>query len=182
MLKKVLIGLGIFILIILVAFIYLNYRNRSLSPPGLAMFEKDGFKIEIPYSKPSKKGRLIFGQADEGALLPFGVYWRLGANEATEVSFNQDVLFNGSDVAAGTYRIYAVPGAKEFEISLNTELGKWGAFEPNYDLDVLKTSVPVIQSNSSVEQFNIRFEEAAKDIFIVCEWSDVKIKIPVHLK
>lgn len=182
MLKKVLIGFGVLILVLIVAFVYLNYRNRTLSPPGLATFEKDGFKIEIPYSKPSKKGRLIFGSAEEGALLPDGVYWRLGANEATEVTFNQDVLFNGSEISAGTYWIYAIPGEHEFEISLNSELGKWGAFEPDYALDVLKTKVPVVRSDASVEQFNIRFEESGEEVLIVFEWSDVKIKIPVQPK
>jgi hypothetical protein len=182
MLKKVLIGFGVLILVLIVAFVFLNYRNRTLSPPGLATFEKDGFKIEIPYSKPSKKGRLIFGSAEEGALLPHGVYWRLGANEATEVTFNQDVLFNGSEISAGTYWIYAIPGEHEFEISLNSELGKWGAFEPDYALDVLKTKVPVVRSDASVEQFNIRFEESGEEVLIVFEWSDVKIKIPVQPK
>jgi hypothetical protein len=182
MLKKVLIGFGILVLVIIIAFVYLNYRNRSLSPPGLATYEKNGFKMEIPYSKPSKKGRLIFGTAEEEALLPYGVYWRLGANEATEVSFNQDVFFNGAEIPAGTYRIYAIPGEQAFEISLNTQLGKWGAFEPDYAQDVLKTKVPVVRTDESVEQFNIRFEESGDDILIVCEWSDVKIKIPVRPK
>jgi len=180
--KKILIGSGAIILILVVGFLYLNYRNRSLSPPGLARYEKNGFTIEIPYSKPSKRGRLIFGNAEEGALLPYGKYWRLGANEATEVTFNKDVLFNGEAVSAGTYRMYAVPGKDEFEISLNTQTGKWGYSEPDYTQDILKTMIPVERSNDSVEQFNIRFEEKETEVLIVCEWSDVKIKIPVSLK
>lgn len=178
--KKILIGVGVFILIIVVGFLYLNYRNRNLSPPGVVKYDKNDFIIEIPYSRPSKKGRLIFGTIEDGALLPYGVYWRLGANEATQVTFNRNVLFNGTSVSAGTYRIYAVPGEHQFEITLNTELGKWGAFEPNHDLDILKTTVPVEKSNESVEQFTIRFEEESPVVLIVCEWSDVKIKIPVE--
>lgn len=136
----------------------------------------------IPYSKPSKRDRLIFGSAEEGALLPYGKYWRLGANEATDVTFNKDVLFNGEEISAGTYRMYAVPGKEEFEISLNTQIGKWGYSEPDYALDVLKTMVPVEKSDDSVEQFNIRFEEKEAEVFIICEWSDTKVKIPVLLK
>lgn len=178
--KKILIGIGIFILIIIIGFVYLNYRNRSLSPKGMAKYDKNGLTIEIPYSRPTKKGRLIFGTAEDGALLPYGVYWRLGANEATEVTFNRDVLFNGEPVKAGTYRMYAVPGEEEFEISLNSELGEWGYMQPDYDLDVLKTMVPVEKSDESVEQFTIRFEEAGDEVLIVCEWSDTKVKIPVR--
>jgi len=179
--KKILIGVGVFILILIIGFIYLNHRNRSLSPPGQASYNRDGLIIEISYSRPSTKGRLIFGPEDAGALQPHGVYWRLGANEATEITLNKDVLFNGSDVVAGTYRIYAIPGADEFDIFLNTGLGKWGAFEPDYSLDVLKTKVPV-QKGNLVEQFTIRFEEDGATVLVVCEWSDTKVKIPIEVK
>jgi len=178
--KKILIAVGIFILIIIIGMIYLNYRNRSLSPPGIVKYDKNDLTIEIPYGRPSKRGRLIFGTEEEGALLPYGKYWRLGANEATEVSFSRDVLFNGESVKAGTYRMYAVPGENEFEISLNSGLGKWGYSDPDYSLDVLKTKVPVEKSNESVEQFTFRFEEQGSKVLIVMEWSDVKIKIPVE--
>jgi len=179
--KKILIGVGIFILILVIGFIYLNYRNRSLSPPGEVKYDKNGLTIEIPYSRPSVRGRLIFGTKEDGALLPYGVYWRLGANEATEVTFNKDVLFNGNELTAGTYRMYAVPDANEFEIYLNTGTGEWGAFEPDKSFDVLNTKVPAEKGASSVEQFTIRFEEEGSRVLIVCEWSDVKVKIPIEV-
>jgi hypothetical protein len=178
--KKILIGAGIFVLLLILGAFYLNYRNRTLSPPGVVRYDQNDFIIEIPYSRPSKKGRMIFGTEEEGALQPYGKYWRLGANEATEISFSRDVLFNGNPVPAGTYRIYAVPGERQFEISLNSELGKWGAMEPDYEMDVLKTTVPVEKSNQSVEQYTIRFEEDGEDVLVVFEWSDVKIKVPVR--
>ena len=178
--KKIFIGVGIFILIIVIGMFYLNYRNRTLSPPGFAEYNKNGLKIEVNYSKPSVRDRLIFGSADEGALLPYGKYWRLGANEATEITFNKDVLFNGIAVKAGSYTMYAVPREKEFEISLNSDVGKWGYSEPDYSMDVLKTLIPTERSPKNVEQFNIRFEDS-EPVMIVCEWADIKIKIPVQI-
>lgn len=180
--KKILIGVGIFVLILVVGFIYLNYRNRSLSPPGTAKYARNGLTIEIPYSRPSAKGRVIFGTEADGALLPNGKYWRLGANESTEITLNKDILFNGNEISAGTYRMYAVPGTNDFEISLNSESGKWGAFLPDYDLDVLKTRIPIEKGGLSVEQFTIRFEEEGASVLVVCEWSDVKVKIPIEAK
>ena len=176
--KKVFIGIGVFLLLLVIGFLYLNHRNRTLSPPGVAKYDRNGLTIFIAYSRPSVKGRVIFGHKDVHPLLPWGKYWRLGANEATEITFNQDVLFNGFDISAGTYKMYAVPGAAEFEISLNSELGNWGYSEPDYSLDILKTQVPVITAEH-VEQFTIRFEEDGSDVLIVCEWSDVTVKIPV---
>ena len=58
---------------------------------------------------------------------------------ATEITFNKDVTFNGNSVKAGSYRVYAVPGADAFEIGLNSELGKWGYDEPDYSKDLFKT-------------------------------------------
>jgi hypothetical protein len=179
--KKILIGVGIFILILIIGFIYLNYRNRTLSPPGEAVYSKNGLNINISYSRPYVRGRLIFGTEEEGALLPYGKYWRLGANEATEITFTGDVLFNGNDISAGTYKMYAIPGPETFEISLNSELGNWGYSEPDYGLDILKTKIPVGKGNF-VEQFTIRFEEQSNKLLVVIEWSDLKVKIPVETR
>jgi hypothetical protein len=178
--KKILIGVGILLLLLIVGFFYINYRNRTLSPPGSASYDQNGLKIDISYSRPSKRDRLIFGEQSNGALVPYGVYWRLGANEATEITFNQDVLFNGEAVEEGTYRMYAVPGKEEFEISLNSETGKWGYSEPDYEHDVLKTTVPVTTTSKSVEQFTMRLEERGSTVMIVCEWSDTKFEIPIR--
>lgn len=178
--KKILIGVGTLVLIVIVGLFIMNYRSRSMSPPAKVHYEKGDFRIDISYSRPGMRDRLIFGTQEEGALLPYGVYWRMGANEATEITFSKDVFFNGSVLRAGTYRMYAVPGEREFEISLNSSIGKWGYSEPDYSLDVLKTKVPVERQSNSIEQFTIRFEEAGDLVMIVCEWSDAVFKIPVE--
>lgn len=169
-------------MLVIIGLFVLNYRSRSISPPAKVQYEYGDFSMEISYSRPGMRGRQIFGTKEIGALLPYGVYWRMGANEATEITFSKDVYFNGNDVAAGTYRMYAVPGEQEFEISLNTGLGKWGYSEPDYSLDILKTKIPVQKSTSSIEQFTIRFEEDGILVMIICEWSDVVVKIPVEPK
>ena len=179
--KKIFIGLGIFVLILAIAFVYLNYRNRNLSPPGSASLENGGLSVNITYSRPSVRGRLIFGTKEQKALQPYGEYWRLGANESTEVTFNKDVDFNGSTLKAGTYRLYAIPGETEFEIIANSELGKWGAFTPDATKDVLKTKVPV-QKNSAVEQYTVSLKPAESGIDSVFEWSDVRFVVPVKAK
>lgn len=178
--KKILIGIGTFILILIIGFMYLNYRNYKLSPQGVVKYDKNKLTVEITYCRPSQKGRLIFGTEEEGALLPNGTYWRLGANEATEITLSQNVLFNGNEIEAGSYTMYAFPGESEFEIILNTDLGRWGAFDPDRSFDVLKTKVPIEKSNDAVEQFTIRFEEKYSKVLVVCEWSDTKIKIPLE--
>src|SRR5271167_2248336 len=52
--------------------------------------------IEITYSRPSVKGRVIFG-----GIVPYDQVWRTGANASTKISFSTAVKLNGNDVPAG---------------------------------------------------------------------------------
>ncbi|MEI9917434.1 MAG: DUF2911 domain-containing protein [Bacteroidota bacterium] len=85
--KKIIIGVVAFIVLLAAGFGYLNYRNRTLSPPGKVELTVNGLTVSIPYSRPSVRGRLIFGSEEQGALQPYGKYWRLGANESTSSNF-----------------------------------------------------------------------------------------------
>jgi hypothetical protein len=183
MLKKVLIGLGVLSLVLILLFFYANHRNRTLSPPGKAEWKANGFEILLNYNRPAVRERLIFGTEAQGALQPYGKYWRLGANEATEVTFNQKVLFNGVALKAGTYRLYAIPGENSFQIGVNMELGKWGAFEPDYSQDLLTTEVAVTKLEVPVEMFTARIVAGTESTAIISfEWSDVQINIPIGLE
>jgi hypothetical protein len=180
MLKKILIGVGLLVLVVAAGYIfYFNDKSRTLSPPGQTELTSPDLSMVITYSRPSVRGRVIFGAEDTDALQPFGKYWRLGANEATEISFSRHVTFNNVAVKKGTYRAYAIPGPMEFEIILNSELGKWGAFEPDHDLDVYKTKVPVVKSQNFVEQYTIRIEKVEGGANIIFEWADVQFVVPV---
>lgn len=177
--KKILIGLGVVILLLAAIWFYLNYRNRTLSPPGSETLTSGGLTVTVKYSRPSARGRAIFGPEEQQPLLPYGKYWRLGANEATEVTFSRDVLFNDNPVKAGTYRMYAFPGADTFEIALNSELGEWGAFEPNYSKEILRTKVPREKTQAPVEQYTISLAPEGDGMNMVFEWSDTRFMIPL---
>jgi hypothetical protein len=178
--KKILIGVAAVIVLLALGFAYLNYRNRTLSPPGKTDLTVNDLTVSIAYSRPSVRGRLIFGTAEQDALQPYGKYWRLGANESTEITVNKDVDFNGQPVKAGTYKVYAVPGPEAFDVVLNTELGTWGAMEPDYALDLLHTKVPVERVSTPVEQYTISTVEADGGVDVVFEFSDVKFIVPVR--
>lgn len=177
--KKIFIGLGAFVVILVIGFIYLNYRNRSLSPSGKAELSAGDLTVSIPYSRPSVRGRTIFGSDPKSVLLPYGKYWRLGANETTQITFSKDVTFNRQPVKSGTYRIYAVPGPEAFEVRLNSEISFWGYSEPDYTKDFLKTQVNVQKTESNVEQLTITMAEADGGINITIEWADTRLVIPV---
>lgn len=184
MVKKVLIGLGVIVLVMIIAFAYMNYRGRTLSPSGKAELAVNDLKVEINYSRPSVRERVIFGTEADGAIQPYGSYWRLGANEATEITINQEVIFNGMPLPAGTYRLYAIPGANTFRIGVSSEIGKWGAWEPDSNNDLFTTEVPVTRLDTPLEQLTARIEEGPADdgAMVYFEWSDVQLAIPIARK
>jgi hypothetical protein len=177
--KKILVGIVVVIAILAAGLAFLNNRNRTISPPGSAQLTNGDLSVSVAYNRPSVRGRLIFGTKEEGALQPYGVYWRLGANESTEITFNKDVSFNGNPLKAGTYRVYAIPDANEFEIILNAELGKWGLYEPDHTKDILKTKIPVVRAATPVELHTITLSPVEGGINLNIEWANVKLVIPV---
>jgi hypothetical protein len=179
--KKIFIGLGI----LLVAFVgFLVYTAMfPKSPPTTTSFSDRGLDITVSYSQPSKRGRLIFGEEKDGALQPYGKYWRLGANAATEITFSKDITFAGKPVSAGSYRMYAVPGPGSFQVSLNSELEVYFANEePDYTKDVLKVDVPVAAASAETEKFTISFSSDGDGINMDLVWDKTMVRVPITIK
>ncbi len=180
MIKKILIGVGVLVLVLGSLYAYMSNRNRVLSPPGEEVYVGNSLKIEVKYSRPSVKGRLIFGEESAGALQPYNVYWRLGANEATSITIDKDVLMNGNPLPAGTYSVYAFPGEEEFKIGINPEWDRWGYMEPDYSQDIFTFHVPINKLETPVEQFTTRIEAAGENSAnLYFEFSDVQIPITI---
>jgi hypothetical protein len=77
--------------------------------------------ISLEYSRPSVKGRVIFGD-----LVPFGKIWRTGANGATKITFGEDVKIDGMALTAGTYAIYSIPNKDSWELMFYKDLSLGG--------------------------------------------------------
>ncbi|NEQ54499.1 MAG: DUF2911 domain-containing protein [Leptolyngbya sp. SIO3F4] len=178
--KKILITVGVLIAIVVGGMLYLNNRNRTLSPPGQAELTAHGLSVSVDYSRPSVRNRVIFGTEEEDALQPYGKYWRFGANESTEITIDKDVTFNGESLKAGTYKIYAFPGQLSFEVGVNKETGTWGYFEPDYEQDVFRTEVEVISPTVLTEQHTISLEETTTGIMLITQFEHVRLEIPIE--
>ena len=114
--KKIYVGLAVLGVLLVGFFLYASLVVAKRSPIKTATYNDKGLDIKVVYCQPYKKGRLIFGEEKDGALQPYGKYWRLGANAATEITFSKNVNFAGKPVNAGSYRMYAVPGASSFQV------------------------------------------------------------------
>lgn len=131
--------------------------------------------IEVTYSRPAAKGRKIFGD-----LVPFGKIWRTGANAATKVTFGEDVKVGGMPVKAGSYAIYSVPTANEWEIIINKGANNSGLSGYKTEDDVARFKVPSMQLPMMIENFTIilgNLTASSADIQIL--WENTAVQIPV---
>ena len=180
MLKKILLGIGVAFLLFVLFVLYTIFIAPPASPPDTATYNDLGVDISVDYSRPYKKGRLIFGDAADEALQPFGEYWRLGANAATDISLSSNVIFGGQSVEAGTYRMYAVPGSEAFKVTLNSELEVFfGAAEPDPTLDILSVDAPVTMQDGITEQFTIQFRSDSASIYMEMVWDNYLFTVPI---
>lgn len=150
--------------------------ERRKSPVVIAHVKHNDTYIKIVYGQPYKRGRVIFGN-----LVPYGKVWRTGANEATEMTVTQDIMFGGKKVKAGTYALFTIPHKDEWTVILNNDLGQWGAFEYNSDSDYLRFSVHSEKMDQTVEAFTMKFGEVEDNVTtLMLMWDQTEVSIPIR--
>ena len=177
--RKALIGLAVLVSLSVAFVLYGVLIGNKKSPAETVTLHQNGAELKVTYCRPYKKGRLIFGEKAAGAVVPYGKAWRLGANAATEISFGKKVSFSGKPVEAGTYRMYAVPGPTSWQVILNSETGKWGAFAADPAKDVLSVTVPSSAAPVEAEQFTIRLTPEATAARKDFAWDKTAVHVPI---
>ena len=132
---------------------------------------------KLIYSRPHKKGRLLFGESKE-SLCSYGTPWRLGANEATEIYFFENVNIAGTNIAKGAYVLYCIPHADRWTIIFNSNLNTWG-LHINEMKDVFKTDIPVQKQDPTIEDFTMVFKENNNGADLIMAWDNVKTTLPI---
>ncbi len=131
--------------------------------------------VKVIYSRPSKKGREIFGNLEK-----FDKVWRLGANESTEITFYKAVKIGNKQIKAGKYSLFAIPQKDKWTIILNSQLDRWGAYSYNADLDVHRIDVPISTLETPIEAFTILFFDTSYGTDMVMAWDKTQAILPIH--
>jgi hypothetical protein len=162
-----------------------SFRGLDKSPADIAYMpdnfahdRKPGEKViaKVVYGRPLKKDRVIFGE-----LVPYDKIWRTGANENTEITFYQDVIFGGAELPAGTYSLFTIPGKSTWTVILNSDLNYWGAYSYNEDNDVLRVQVSSSESLESIEAFTIQFEKKDEtSASMKIAWDTSLLEVPIE--
>ena len=159
--------------------------------------------VTIVYHRPGVKGRKIYGDwpadakapAGEGTLdnqntrppgapiVPYGHMWRTGANDATQITFTDDVLVGGQPLAAGTYSLHTIPGKEEWTVVFNGTANQWGSFSYDASKDLLriKTKAQAVADNQEWLAFQIEptAENAAR---VNIRWEKLSVPFTVEVK
>jgi len=174
----------IFTLLLITVNLSFSQINTPRVSPASEVKQMVGLtEIEIEYSRPSMRGREVFGN-----LVPFGKVWRTGADSSTKISFDTDVIISGKTIQSGTYSIFSIPNKESWEIIFYSDVELWGVprdwsenkivFSSNFDVKNLDKS-------NTVETFTISFNDLTNnDANMSISWEntsvDIKIEVPTR--
>lgn len=132
----------------------------------------DGATVAITYGRPSMRGRTIVGD-----LVPFGYVWRLGADEATELSTSADLVFGRYRLKAGTYSLFARPEKDAWTLIINAGTGMSGLErEPAKDLTSLTVKPGSLAA--PVEQLTLAVVDTPAGGAITLRWEKTEVVFP----
>ena len=155
-------------------------KSKRPSPPASAACKfSDGKTIKIDYSSPRAKGRKIFGEASEKALVPYGQIWRTGANDATTFVTDTNVTVGGKAVPAGSYTIFTVPKAAAWSLVISKKTGEWGTDYPGEKEDLVRAPMTVSKTSAPVENFTIAFDQAGSKCTLRTEWENTRASVDI---
>lgn len=151
--------------------------GRILSPRDTVRFDvAPGQRVYVDYGRPSMRGRRIMG-----GLVPYGRVWRTGANAATTLVTDVDLLIAGHAVPRGTYTLYTLPTAQGWTLIVNKQTGQWGTqYEPARDLVRIPMQVSTLRE--PVQQFTIKLERGrGGNDTLALEWETTRAFVPFRM-
>ena len=135
--------------------------------------------IEVAYSRPSAKGRVMLGGNN-----PYGEVWRTGANNATRITFSTPVTVQGEHLDAGTYELFSIPGKDQWTVIFQKASGQWGAYSYDAKNDILRVTAKPVALSEPVETFTIEFNDilgGSATLNLVWERTRVPVKLDTDL-
>ncbi len=153
-----------------------QFQPPHPSPKGTVTQTIGVTDVSVSYSRPLVKGRKIWGE-----LVPLGKPWRTGANEATTVTFGDDVVVEGKKLAEGTYALVTIPGKDEWTVAFNLDTALWIRTSYNAALDVLRVSLKP-EAGEFRESLGVSFENVgAYSAKLVLSWEKLRVPLTIQV-
>lgn len=136
--------------------------------------------VIIQYSRPGMRGRKVFGE-----LVPYGRIWRVGANESTKFTVNDDVEIEANYLKSGIYSLYIFPYEQEWEIVFHTNISHWGDGRDKYDPaeDAFRFRVKPEKLKETYETLTIEFGNFThQSADLIISWEQTRVRFPIKVK
>lgn len=135
-------------------------------------------EVTINYGSPGKRGRVIWN-----GLVSYDQVWVSGSHWATAVTFSKDVVIEGTDVPAGTYGFFTIPGRETWTLIINKRFDQHLADEYDEVEDVVRVSVKPIELENEVQRLTYEIEKIAdSEGTISLSWDQIKVRMPFSIK
>lgn len=158
--------------------LFCDAQQLKTPQPSPAQTFKQDFgigAIEVNYSRPGVKGRKIFGD-----VVPYGVLWRTGANNATTISFSDEVTIDGTKIPAGKYGLLTIPNTNEWIVIISKQTDVTSAEDYKQDQDVVRVKVKPVTLTSKVENFTIAVDQLSNtNCTLQLQWDQTGINLPI---
>lgn len=160
------------------AVLFANAQQLQTPQPSTTTTVKQNFglgSIELSYSRPNMKGRKIFGD-----LVPFDKVWRTGANQATTLTFSDEVTIGGVAIKPGKYGLLTIPGKTEWTIIISKQTDVTSPAAYKQDMDVVRVKVKPIDLPWSFETFGMSFENITDNSCeLMIGWDKTMVGLPI---
>jgi hypothetical protein len=148
--------------------------KKPLSPHQTTMAMIGDAHIHLDYSSPGVRGRTIFGD-----LIPYGELWRAGANDATWIETNRDLLINNQVLPAGKYGLFVVPNLDKWTIVINPRWDQHGIEKYQQEEDVLRVEVKPVLLTTVQEHLEYQVVQASDTSGLLnLSWDKFKVELP----
>jgi hypothetical protein len=150
-----------------------KFTSLDKSPMDVTSFGNGSEQlVRVYYSRPQLNGRAL------QTLVPNGKVWRTGANEATQLILDVDMKLNSTNIKAGTYSLFTIPGEKEWKVIVSSDLNNWGSSGYKEENTVASISVPVSTSDAALEAFSMAFKKSDDGVHLHMGWDKMRIAVP----
>ena len=133
--------------------------------------------VWIDYGRPALRGRDVWTHGVMGDTL-----WRTGANAATQLRSDVDLVIGGASVPAGTYTLWTSIAPTGYRLVVNRQFGQWGTI---YDSKRDLVRVPLRESSvaQSVDRFTIALEpQGGSGGLLTFTWGTKQLSVPISPK
>ena len=173
--RKSIVFCGMAVLLLAVPTFAQQDKSKRPSPPGSTTCRfADGKHVNIDYSRPSVKGRQVYG-----GLVPWDKVWRTGANEATTFVTDVNLNVGGTPVPAGAYTLYTIPSQSQWKLIISRKTGQWGIPYPENE-DLARVDMKSEPLPSNVEEFTINFaQKGPSACTLYLDWERTRASVDI---